>query len=481
MHGEMLIDGHFIGGPCDQAVGKAVQRSPWDHKIVGTAAEGSFLELRAAIEAADCAYPLWSKTSTAERKQLLLAIADRVEANRHELADLLVDEIGKPVTLALGEVSRMRTTFLIAAHALDSWQAQVVDLGPDPRADKYRCTVERLPRGVVFGIAPFNWPYNLAAHKIAPALATGNTVVLKPSPTALLSTYALARLIHEAGCPPGVLNIVEAPPRDVALALQDPRIRLVSFTGSEKVGWEIKSKLPPETHCVLELGGNASNIVLADADLSLAVDKLVFGGFAYAGQICISVQNIWIEDVRYEEFANNFNQAAANCPYGDPHLSQTVCGPLISEAAADRVQGFIGEAVQLGGKILTGGHREGCLLQPTVLENVPLESPIVSEEAFGPVVVLHRFSSLPEVIHTINQGRFGIQAGLFTEDTCAIQKVFCDLSVGGVVINDSSTTRFDAFPYGGEKRSGFGREGVYEAMASYTEPRTLLISGKYSQ
>lgn len=473
MHCEMLIDGHFIGGECDQAVGKTVIRSPYDQRIVGTAAEGGFNEVRGAIECADRAFRSWRDSPRRDRQALLRGIASLVRERKDELAAILTDEVGKPIGLSRGEVERLALTFDHAADAVADFGLMAMPTDVDSRGDGYRILVERFPVGVVFGIVPYNWPFNLAAHKVAPALATGNAVVLKTSHQAPLSTLTLARLIHEAGCPPGVVNVVNASAQATEKALSNPLVKMVSFTGSPEVGWRLKG-LFSEKRVALELGGDASAIVCPDADLDWAVKRLVAGGFGYAGQICISIQHALVHESVYERTTAELIRQTNECPTGDPRREDTICGPLISKEAADRVMEWIDEAIRMGGKLLAGGTRAGNVIAPTLIEDVPAQAKMACEEVFGPVITLAPYNEEEDAFERVNRSSFGIQCGVFTHDLRIAERAFRRIEVGGVIVNDYPTLRFDNMPYGGVKRSGFGREGVRYAMDEMTEPKTLV-------
>jgi acyl-CoA reductase-like NAD-dependent aldehyde dehydrogenase len=473
VHREMLIDGHFIGGECDQAVGKTVIYSPYDRALVGTAAEGGLDEAMAAVAAARQAFDAFSRIPRFERQALLRRIAQAVRDRQAELVDLLSREVGKPVTWSKGEVARLSITFDLAADQLSSYGTELLPLDFDPRGVDYSCRVERMPIGPILCIVPYNWPFNLAAHKIAPALATGNTIVLKPSDLAPLSTFTLARIIHEAGCPYGVLNAILVPPAIAEKVALDERIKMVSFTGSPAVGWHLK-KLLPEKKVTLELGGNASAIVCEDADVDWAVPRLVAGGYGYAGQICIAIQHVLVQESIYDKVRERLIEGTRSCPTGDPMLPETVCGPLISAAAADKVMSFVSEAVEGGAKVLAGGERNGNLISPTLVENVRPSSKLGTEEVFGPVLTIAPFKNLDDAVARVNSSRYGIQCGVFTSSPAIAEHAFRELEVGGVIINDYPTLRFDNYPYGGVKKSGFGREGVRYAMDDMTEPRVLV-------
>ena len=474
MHAELLIAGHLIGGVCDQAIGKQVVRNPYDGSMVGTAAEGDLPELRAAIEAAHEAFESWRKSPRHLRLAMLRRSAQLVRERRQGLSELLAREIGKPITWSQGEVDRLALTFDLSADLLSSYGFESMPVDFDPRGEGYRLTVERVPIGVIFAMTPYNWPFNLAAHKIAPALATGNTLVLKVSPLAPISGLELAKLIHEAGCPPGVLNSWNGPTRAVEKMIDHPSIKMLSFTGSAKVGWELKKRLH-DRKVLLELGGNATAIVEPDADIEWACKRIVAGGYGYAGQVCISVQHVLVHESVYTEFAERLSRATEECPTGDPLLPETVCGPLISEGAAEKVQAFLDEAVASGARVLAGGGRDGTIVRPTLLSNVPETVRLSNEEVFGPVLTITSYRSFDEAIARVNRSCYGIHAGLFTHDTRTIERAFQDLDVGGLIVNDYPTLRFDNMPYGGVKRSGFGREGVRYAMDEMTEPKALLV------
>ncbi|HWA84014.1 MAG TPA: aldehyde dehydrogenase family protein [Fimbriimonadaceae bacterium] len=470
----MLIDGHMIGGPCDQAVGKQVVKAPYDGKVVGTAAEGDGKDLQVAVETAHEAFLKWRNSPRRDRQALLRRIAALIRERKSELADVLTIEVGKPIVWSEGEVQRLAVTFEDAADEVSHFGLEQLPVDMDARGDGYRLTVERFPIGVILGIVPYNWPFNLAAHKLAPALATGNTIVLKPSQQAPLSTLTLARLIHDAGCPPGVVNAVNVPSKAVLAVAQVPLVKMVSFTGSPAVGWMLKRELA-EKRVSLELGGNATAIVAEDADLDWAIPRLVAGGYGYAGQICIAIQHVLVHRSRYEETKGKLVEGTEACPWGDPEDRKVVCGPMISAGAAAKVMDWIGEAVRLGGKLLAGGSREGNVVLPTLIENVPDAATLSCQEVFGPVLTISPYDTLDEAIARVNASDYGIQCGIFTSNLKTAERAFREIEVGGVIVGDYPTLRFDNMPYGGVKRSGFGREGVRYAMEEMTEPKAMLV------
>lgn len=472
-HAELLINGTFFGGPCDQSIGKGVSKSPWDGTTVGTWAEAGPAEIEAALDAATEAFRNWRHSTRRDRQTLLRRVGTLVREREQELVELAILEIGKPVEWAKGEVMRLAITFELAADFLSGDGEETVPVDIDPRGRGYRCSVERFPIGPILAIAPYNWPYNLVAHKLAPALAAGNTVVLKASGAAALCTLTLARLIHEAGCPAGVVNAVACDNRLAEKMVVDPRIKMLSFTGSPGVGWRLKG-LIPEKKVALELGGNAFAVVAEDADLDWAIPRIVAGGYGYAGQVCIAIQHVLVHAAVYEEVRERLAAAVAACPAGDPSEPGIVCGPLISAEAADRVMEWVADAERLGATRLTGGERERNLVRPILLEGAPTGAQISCQEVFGPVITLERYATADEAIERINGGEYGIQTGVFTRDAALGERFFRELDVGGVIVGDFPTLRFDAMPYGGVKRSGFGREGIRWAFGEMTEPKFKL-------
>lgn len=473
-HAEFLIGGVFYGGPCDQAIPKEVVTNPYDGRVVGTVAVSSYRDGVAAVEAAEEAFETFRRSPRRTRRRLLRDVARLVRERSDELATLLVEEIGKPIVWAEGEVARLAITFDLAADLLATYGGEWIPTDLDPRGDGYSLTVERFPVGPVLAIVPYNWPYNLAAHKIAPALATGNTVVVKPSRRSALSTLALCRLIHEAGCPAGVLNAINVTGAEAERLAAHEAIKTISFTGSPAVGWGLKDRFPRKRVC-LELGSDSAAIVAADADLERAIPRIVAGGYGYAGQVCIAVQRVLVVDAVYEEARTRLIAATEACPRGNPADRSTVCGPMIDAEAADKVMGLIADAESKGATVLAGGNRIGNLVEPTLLEGVPPEARLSCEEAFGPILDLRRVADLEEAIRVTNASRYGIHAGVFTRDLASARRAFEALEVSGVVVDDFPTLRFDAMPYGGVKESGFGREGLRYAMDELTEPKAWLV------
>lgn len=474
MHQELLIAGHKIGGPCDSSVGKETVKNPCTGRIFATVAEGGRSELSTAIASAHDAFETWRKSSLSDRIDLLSCIADLVKERREELANLAVQEIGKPITAAFAEVDRMEITFRLAAQELadhpEEWSpsGKSVDLSYDPRGANYSARVVRKPLGAILAITPYNWPYNLAAHKIAPALATGNTVVLKPSPLGALCSLSLAMLIHDAGCPAGVLNTWNGPTPILKRYLADERLAAISFTGSAKVGWELLAEFPRKV-LTLELGGNASVVIddsLSDAELARAAERCAWGAFVYAGQICISVQHIWVQASRLSQFRELFLKAMGQIAVGDPTDAATVVGPMMP-GQMDRVLEWVDLAVKAGATASTI-RTEGNRLYPILVEGAPEDSLVRTEEVFGPICTLGSFSDVSEALRLVNESKYGIHAGVFSRNEAFVDEFSDRVEAVGVVVNDVPTVRFDSLPYGGVKQSGIGLEGVRYAMESMT-------------
>ncbi len=449
-------------------------RSPWDGSVIGTYGLVGWQEMDRALDhAAEC-FPKLRSVPRRERRRLLLRVAEAVRSRRGELATLLVREICKPIAWAEAEVDRLALTFEFAADLLSAPSGVVHPLDLDPRGDGHVGRVERFPIGPVLAIVPYNWPFNLAAHKLAPAIAAGNPVVLKPARQAAVSTLTLAELVLEAGAPEGALQALACPPDVAERAAQDPRVAMVSFTGSPAVGWRLK-ELAARKRVSLELGGDAAAVVLEDADLDWAVRRIVAGGFGYAGQVCIAVQRVLVARPVYQQMRERLVEATKQCGAGDPNLRETVCGPLIDEGSARKVEEWIAEAVEGGARILCGGGRSGTLVEPTLLEGVPPGCKLAQEEVFGPVLTLQEVDDAEDALRRVNASRYGIHVGVFTRSIPVAERFFREAEVGGVVVGDYPTLRFDNMPYGGVKQSGFGREGVAYAYEEMTEPKALVV------
>jgi acyl-CoA reductase-like NAD-dependent aldehyde dehydrogenase len=448
--------------------------NPYDGSVVATIGVGTAKDLDDAIAAALTAFDAFRRWPRHKRKALLLGVAARLRDRRAEFVDLMIAESGKPRPYAGVEVDRAISTFTLAAEESTRFGGDVVPLDIAPATEGYTAIVERFPIGVIGAIAPFNFPLNLVAHKLAPAIAVGNTVVLKPPPQAPLSALLLADVCYDAGLPAAALSVVHCPVEVAQALAEDARIAMLSFTGSAKVGWHLKS-VAGKKKVVLELGGNAAAVVLRDADIAWAARRCALGSFAQAGQVCIKVQRIFVERPVFDAFLAKFREETKALRVGDPTDVETIVGPMIDAANADRVSAWVEEAVKAGATVLAGGGRRRNVLEPTILTGTTPAMKVEAEEVFGPVSTVAPVESVDEAFARVNETRYGLQAGVFTFDVRNIAKAFQELNVGGVIANDYPTLRVDNFPYGGVKDSGFGREGVRYAMEEMTELKTLVV------
>ncbi|NOZ40445.1 MAG: aldehyde dehydrogenase family protein [Planctomycetes bacterium] len=428
---------------------------------------------RAIGAAVDAAEPL-RKMPPYERQAVLNHCVDRFTERADELADALCIEAGKPIKDSRGEVSRLIDTFRIAAEEAVRITGEVMNLEISPRARGYRGMFQRVPIGPCSFISPFNFPLNLAAHKVAPAIAVGCPFVLKPASRTPIGALLIGEILAETDLPPGSFSILPCRRDGADLFTTDERLKLLSFTGSPAVGWDLKAR-SGKKKVVLELGGNAACIVDSDADLEDVVSRLVVGAFYQSGQSCIGVQRIIVHASLYDELKERLVAATKQLVAGDPKDEQTFLGPMIDVREAERLESWIAEAVEAGGKVLCGGGREGAMLEATLLEEVPKDQTLCTAEAFGPVAILSQFTDFKEALAEVNEGDFGLQAGIFTRDIYKIQLAWDELEVGGVIIGDVPSWRVDNMPYGGVKDSGLGREGVRFAMEDMTELRHLVI------
>lgn len=425
-----------------------------------------------AVEAAE---PM-ARMPSYERQEILNHCVSRFKERSEELAYALCVEAGKPIKDSEGEVSRLIDTFRIAAEESVRMTGEVQTMDISPRAKGYRGMWKRVPIGPCSFISPFNFPLNLAAHKIAPAIAVGCPFVMKPASRTPLGAIIMGEVLAETNLPKGAFSILPASRDGADLFTTDDRLKLLSFTGSPDVGWDLKARCGKKK-VVLELGGNAAVIIDSDANLDDAMERVIFGAFYQSGQSCIGVQRILIHADIYDKFRDMLVAKAKTLIAGDPKDRDTFIGPMIHVKEATRLDGWVQEAVSLGGTLLCGGKRDGAMLEATLLENVPHEAKIVTEEAFGPVAVLSSFTDFGAAMAEVNNSKFGLQAGVFTRDLFKMFDCWDHLDVGGVVINDVPSFRIDNMPYGGVKDSGIGREGIRFAMEDMTEIRNLLIRG----
>ncbi|MFK7896753.1 MAG: aldehyde dehydrogenase family protein [Myxococcota bacterium] len=427
-----------------------------------------------AIAAAAAAAEPFAAMAAYERKAVIDHCVKRFQERFEELAMSLCIEAGKPIKDARGEVTRLIDTFQIASEESVRIGGEVMPLDISPRARGYSGMWKRVPIGPCSFISPFNFPLNLAAHKIAPALAVGCPFVLKPASLTPIGALMIGEILAETDLPKGAFSILPCARAGAARFTEDDRLKLLSFTGSPGVGWDLKAKAGKKP-VVLELGGNAAVIVDADADLDDAVERIVFGAFYQSGQSCIGVQRIIIHDDVYDALKEKLVEKTRVLRKGDPKDESTFIGPMISEKEASRLHGWVESAVAAGATLLCGGERDGAMLDATLLEDVAPNSDVVCQEAFGPVAILSRFNDFDRALEEVNDSVFGLQAGIFTRDLYKAQKAWDTLEVGGVVIGDVPSWRVDHMPYGGVKDSGLGREGIKFAIEDMTEIRLMVI------
>ena len=426
------------------------------------------------IEAASAAEDAMRDYPAYARQDVLNHCASRFQERAEELAQALCIEAGKPIKDSRGEVTRLIDTFRIGAEEATRIYGEVLPMDINSRAVNYSGMWKRVPVGASSLISPFNFPLNLAAHKVAPAIAAGCPFVMKPASATPIGALIIGEVLAETDLPKGAFSILPARRDGAGLFTTDDRLKLLSFTGSPGVGWDLKAK-SGKKKVVLELGGNAAVIVDADADIDDAVERIVFGAYYQSGQSCISVQRIIVHEAIYDVVRAKLTKRVGALVMGDPKNEDTFIGPMISEKEATRLHGWINDAVAKGAKVLTGGHRDGVMLQATLLEDVPADVELSCKEAFGPVAVLQKFSNFDDALAVVNDSDFGLQAGIFTRDIYKAHKAWDTLHVGGVVIGDVPSWRVDHMPYGGVKDSGLGREGLRFAIEDMTEIRLMVI------
>ncbi len=465
---EIFLAGRFIKTAKETEV-----INPYTGKRVDITYLAGEQELEEAIVKAESARNAMRKLPSYKKYEALMFIRNQLLKRREEFGRTIMLESGKPIRYALVEVDRSIQTFTVAAEESKRLPGEYLSLDWTSAGEGKEGVVRYFPVGIVAGIAPFNFPLNLAVHKLAPAIAAGCPIILKPATSTPLTTLLLAQIISEAGLPEGAVSILPMDRKTGNLLVTNSRISLLSFTGSPEVGWKMKADAGTKK-VVLELGGNAGVIVSETADLSLALKKCIVGGFSYSGQVCIHTQRIFVHHKLFETFSKQFAEMVAQLKSGDPAMPETEFSSMIDKDNAIRVEKWVNEALADGAGLICGGKREGTWYAPTLLTNTNETMRVCSEEVFGPVVTLEPFNHFEAAVEFINNTRFGLQAGVFTNDIREMDYAFAHLEVGGVIINDVPTFRVDHMPYGGVKDSGLGREGVKYAMLDMLEPRILV-------
>ena len=450
-------------------------RAPYDGALIAHVYQGRREHADAAIAAAVKAFGTTRRLPAFERQRVLRQIATGIHDRKEEFSRTIAQEAGKPIKSARTEVDRAVFIFNIAAEETVRGYGEYLPLDWQQSTAGRWGIVKRFPLGPIAGITPFNFPLNLVAHKVAPAIAAGCSMVLKPAPQTPLTALLLAEVIQQAGWPDGGLNVVLLSNEDSGLLVSDERIKLISFTGSAAVGWAIKNNAGKKK-VVLELGGNSGVIVHSDTDLAYAADRCVTGGFGYAGQTCISVQRILVEQSVYGKFTDLLVEGVKKLKTGDPMEESTDVGPLIRESDAIRVTNWVEEAVRSGAHLLVGGGRKASIVNPTVLTSTKADMKVNCQEIFGPVVTVEPYQNFDEALRRINNSNYGLQAGLFTRDVKLLFQAYDELEVGALIAGDIPSFRIDQMPYGGIKDSGLGREGLRYAIEEMTEPKLLVMN-----
>jgi acyl-CoA reductase-like NAD-dependent aldehyde dehydrogenase len=465
-----LLDGEWIAG------GKPLEVfSPYDGSPAGTTYWSTSEQLDRAIAASVRSFETTRRMPAYERQRILRAISDAMTLRQEEFARSISMEAGKPIKTARAEVERAILTFTVAAEESVRIGGEWIPLDLLPAMAGRSAIVRRFPLGPIAAITPFNFPLNLVAHKVAPAIAAGCTMVLKPAPKTPLTALLLAEVIEKAGWPAGALNILSLSNDDAQRMVSDDRLKLLTFTGSGAVGWGLKQKAGKKK-VVLELGGNAAVVVHSDADVDYAAERCAVGGFSYSGQSCISVQRIYVQRAVEQKFTAALLARVAKLKIGDPSDDATDVGPMINEDAAKRAESWIEEAVAGGAKLLAGGKRRGAVVEPTVLTHTKPDMRVSCEEVFAPVVVIEAYDEFADALRRVNDSPYGLQAGLFTRDAKLIFEAYEKLEVGGLMVGEMSAFRIDNMPYGGIKDSGLGREGLRYAIEEMTEPKLLMLN-----
>ncbi|MFI7606609.1 aldehyde dehydrogenase family protein [Micromonospora sp. NPDC049366] len=470
----------YVAGRPTHGDGDLTVHHPYDGRAVGRTTLATPDQVEAAVAAAAAVAREAAALPAHARAAALDHVSRRLAERADEVAHLITAENGKPLKWARAEAGRAVSTFRWAAEEARRFSGELQRLDTDPAATGRIALVRRVPRGPVLGIAPFNFPLNLVAHKVAPAIAVGAPIVLKPAPATPLSALLLGELLAETDLPAGMFSVLPLPNERAADLVTDPRLPVVSFTGSGPVGAAIRRSVP-DKHVTLELGGNAATVICADwasdEDLTFAAHRIATFANYQAGQSCIAVQRVYVHEWLYDGFLPRLVAAVQELRTGDPTDERTDVGPLISEAAARRVEEWVDEAVRAGGAIEVGGRREGATYPPTVLTGVPADAKVVAEEVFGPVLVVAPVTDDEAAFAAVNDSAYGLQAGVFTHDLQTAFLAARVLDVGGVIVGDVPSYRADQMPYGGVKGSGVGREGLRSAMDDYTEPRVMVLTG----
>ncbi|MEA2103357.1 MAG: aldehyde dehydrogenase family protein [Candidatus Cloacimonadota bacterium] len=463
----------YLGNERIYSSNKTEILSPYKNKIVGIINMADSEHIERAVELAKHAFQKTKKMPAFKRSEILMNIAKEISEDRKEIATTLALECGKNIKFAKGEVLRAIQTFTIAAEESKRIQGEFFGLDAVSQGKEKSAIVKRFPIGPILGITPFNYPLNLVAHKVAPAIAVGNPIIIKPSSLAPLTSITLAEIVAKYA-PKGMLSVLPCKGSQIEKAVINPDIKMVSFTGSPVVGWKLKQMCGKKRIC-LELGGNAGAILDKDCDIDSALSACVIGAFANAGQVCIHTQKIFVHENIYDNFITQFVKKSEKIKNGNPLDQNVFLNPMITEEEAIRAEDWINEAVNSGAKILCGGNRKDNFLDATVITDTKREMKVEYKEVFAPIVIVKKFSKFTDAVEMINDTEYGLQAGIFSNNMKNIMYAFENIDVGGVIINNTPTFRVDQMPYGGIKNSGFGREGLRYSIEEMTERKLMVL------
>ncbi|MGO8947201.1 MAG: aldehyde dehydrogenase family protein [Ktedonobacterales bacterium] len=465
-----LVNGKWISS------GHTVEiRSPYDDSLVAVIHRAGPQEIEEAIASAVRAFQITRRLPSWKRCDVLERISRGILERREEFARTIALEAGKPIKTARAEVDRASFTFKVASEEARRIYGEIVPLDWLPGNEDRVAEIYRVPLGVVTGITPFNFPLNLVAHKVAPALAAGDPILIRPASQTPVSALMLGELVLAAGWPEGGIAVLPSATEDAAPLVEDERIRALTFTGSPVVGWELKQRAGRK-RVTLELGGNAGVIIHHDADVAYAAERITWGGFSYAGQSCISVQRVFVHQDCYQPFLDALLPRVRALKVGDPLDEATDVGPVINGGESERVATWVDEARSGGAEALLGGEHRGTLWEPTILAGVAATMRVANREVFAPLISIIPYTDAHEAIHAVDQSDFGLQAGIFTRDLLLAREAFLEIEVGGLIVNDVPTYRIDHMPYGGVKHSGSGREGLRYAIEEMTEMKLLALN-----
>ncbi|OFX18110.1 MAG: aldehyde dehydrogenase [Bacteroidetes bacterium GWA2_31_9] len=463
----------YCGGKFTTSEKILIVKNPYDNSIVGKTYLANETIINEAIIKALKVQNELKHLPSYLRYSILMSIVEQLSQNRRLMAEIISNEAAKPIKYSLSEVERAIQTFIIAAEETKRLPKEYMSLDWTPAGAKKEGFVKYFPIGLIAGIAPFNFPLNLAVHKLAPAIASGNPIILKPASSTPLTVLELAKYIDYTDLPKGAISILPADRISGNLLVTDERIKMLSFTGSPEVGWKMKENAGKKKIC-LELGGNAGVIITQTCDIENAVNKCITGAFSYSGQVCIHTQRIYIHESVFDKFSNKFIEKAKELKFGNPLDNETDVTSMIDEPNAIRVENWVNEALNDGAKVLSGGKRNETFFEPTIITNTKNDMKVCCNEVFGPVVIIEKYTDFAKAVELINNTEFGLQAGIFTNTISEMDYAFENIECGGVLINETPTFRVDHMPYGGIKDSGFGREGVKYAILEMMEPKILV-------